>query len=181
MNLPLCSSALPAIVVVLATLAAGCSGSADSVGTTPAGDSPEGAPLFEAPSGDATADRIEGVWGGVLASTSSSWSFDARMRIAATSITFATRCQREDGANGAIVAVTSRARVTSTSLEILESKNDARTLDGVTCRAGSHPGKIGRCAPTALSKTDCFEMSGTSLVLHGATPLEELSLTKLSD
>ena len=117
----------------------------------------------------------------MLDATSSEWSFDTRVRISATSITFATRCQRTDGAKGGIAAVTSRARVTSSRMEILESKDDARTLDDITCRASTRPGSSERCSASALSRTECFEISGTSLVLYGATPLDKLELTKISD
>ncbi len=171
-----------ATFLLFGIFASGCSGSSDSDGSrSSANDSPVGAPLFEDSGSTATAGSVEGLWGGVLESPASTWSFDSRLRIGPTSITFATRCRASNGAEGAIAAVTTRARVSANEIAILESKEDKRTLGDITCRASSRPGSAKRCDAAAFTKTSCFELEGTSLTIYGDSPLDKLELTKLAD
>ncbi len=183
---------LPSWCLFVGLAASGCSGADGSVagGESPARssngsaagtDSPAGAPLFDTPSGSATRNSLEGVWAGVLEAPASDWRFDSRWRLTATSITFATRCVAPDGTESAIAAVTARARVSTSEIAILESKEDKRTLGDVTCRATARPGTAKRCGDDAFMKSDCFELDGTSLVVYGSSSLEKIELTKISD
>jgi hypothetical protein len=196
------SSFLRACPLLAALLTLGCSGS-DVTGTGPGRGSESGSPsesgsgsktgsgsgsasgsaaeaLFTAePGASATPDSLLGVWGGQMKELSV--TFDTRMKIGSSSVTFATRCVMDDGRESAVVAVTASARVTSDNIAILESKKDEKNTGGVTCRANARPGETKRCAKVDGFQKECFHLDGTALTFYGATPFEKLELTKISD
>jgi hypothetical protein len=167
----------------LACLAVGCSGASTGDGGAGGGGVPAvGASMFEAPSGAATPGSIYGVWGGTL--VQGDLAFDTRMKLASSTVTVASRCTRTtDGARSPIVGVTSAARITADSMQILETKSDT-TDDGVLkCTVGTTPLQLARCGadqPAGFER-GCFKLDGTKLVEFGTNGLDKLELTKLSD
>ena len=169
------------------TVLGGCSGSTAGVGNggrgggSPSGsDSVDGAPLFAAPDGDATPNVIYGVWGGSMKEPGV--TFDSRMRLARGAITFATRCEFDDGRESQIAAVTAAARVSDQEIAVLESKKDERRTGDITCRATAQPGTMDRCGDDRDGfEHDCFRLSGTTLTIFGSSSLDKVVMTKLSD
>ena len=149
-----------------------CSGSTTTgVSTQGGGDS-----LFVAPSGEATPDDIYGTWGGAM--KRANVTFDTRMRFAKDRATVAAKCQLDDGRTTDVASVTVTARVDANEITLLESRRDERKLGDFSCYANAHPETLKACADDFV-KTNCFELSGTSLTIYGEA--EQLELTKLAD
>ena len=194
------TSFLRSTLVLVALVSIGCSGSeldgtgpgrGGATGTgsgsepQPGGGSGSGSGsaaegLFSAdPGSTATPDSLLGVWGGSMKELSI--TFDSRMKIGSSSVTFATRCVMDDGRESAVVGVTAAARVTSENIAILESKKDEKNTNGVTCRANARPGETKRCAKVDGFQTKCFHLDGTQLTFYGDSPFDKLEMTKISD
>ncbi len=153
-------------------------GDGSGSGGSASGSAVEG--LFSAdPGAPATPDSLFGVWGGSMKELTV--TFDSRMKIESSNVTFATRCVMDDGRESAVVGVSAAARVTSDNITILESKKDEKNENGVTCRANARPGETKRCAKVDGFQTRCFHLEGTLLTIYGDTPFDKLEMTKISD
>ena len=162
--------------------ALGCSGSngngVSSSGGSSGGGTPDGDALYDAPTGEATPDVIHGLWGG--AANDGGIDFDIRIRLSPTQLTEAVRCTRgRDSTPTASVSV--KARITNEEIAVLESKTDERRGTDLSCKAAPRPASVTRCKGDRAIERDCFTLSGTSLVMYGASSLDTLRLTKLSD
>jgi hypothetical protein len=167
----------------------GCSGSTSGsdLGAAPNGPGKDNGSvagahdaLFEAPSNETvTPDDLYGVWGGTTKDLS--MTFDARMQLSASSVTFATRCILDNGSESSIVGVKVAARVGADEIAVLESKSDEKDTGGVKCRATTRPETTKRCERVAGFQKTCFWLDGRELTLYGNTPFEKLVFTKLSD
>jgi hypothetical protein len=194
--------ASPSLALFLSSFAllslAGCAGSDNVSGTgTPSGSSSGGSSsssggassssggspavdgLFQAPSGGATPDSLYGVWGGSLKDLS--FTFDSRIKLSESSMTFATKCVRDDGTQSAVVGVTVAARVNDAEIAVLESKQDEKKTGDITCRANARPGTTKKCEKVDGFQKECFALDGTKLVIYGTTSFDKMDLTKISD
>ncbi|MBX3203544.1 MAG: hypothetical protein KF764_00685 [Labilithrix sp.] len=188
--------------IALSLVLAGCSGSAaggdvDGPGGSSSGGSSSGGgassgsgdgsgsgsehdALFDAPSESAvTAGSIFGLWGG--ATKDLSFTFDSRMRLGQSTMTFATRCVRDNGDESAVVGVTVAARVDESEISVLESKKDEKKTGDITCRANARPGTTKRCDTDEGFRRACFVLDGTELTIYGMSSLDKVVLTKISD
>lgn len=184
--------ALHWLTVGVALAAFGCSGAsgsdvngssgssgANGGGAGPGGGASDGEALFDAPSGSATPGSIYGVWGG--SANDNGITFDMRMKMNASSMTVAARCERS-GTSTPVAGVTVKARITDSEIDVLESAQDERKNGDLTCRASPKPGSIPRCGDKDEGfEHDCFTLSGTSLTIFGTTSFDKMALTKLSD
>jgi hypothetical protein len=153
-------------------------GTATSTGTG-TGAGAAGEQLFAAPSGDATASSIFGLWGGVL--KSGELTFDTRMKLEAHSVTFGTRCRLPNGKTSAVASVVAAARVSTEEIAVLETKLDERKTGDITCRASSQVSSLTACAVVDGFQHDCFALDGLALVFYGTTPFDKIEMTKISD
>lgn len=176
--------------LLLAPLAGGCSSSATGTGTPDAGPTPgpgstSGTPpvapsydaLFAAPTTPAlTPDSLNGVWAG-----SGVYAGDLRLKISASSIVIALSCSSQPA-----VGLELAARITSSGISLLESKNVS--VGG--CRISAAPLDIPRCIVGSADSSGCYEVKGTVLsfgvdpVFIGANGTDgtfRRSFTKLSD
>ncbi len=141
-----------------------------------------GPTLFDAPSSTkATPDSLFGLWGGELQPVDG-WQYDIRLRLTEGTMTSAQRCTSPDGATGGVASVSASARIADDTIDVLESKDDAKTVGAVTCRVAVRPQHVPRCPDDAFTlKSKCFELSGTQLTLYGANDLDKEALTKIGD
>jgi hypothetical protein len=193
--------ALLCILHVSVIALAGCSGSNAAVGNgggTSAGDGNGGgsgsgggsssgsgsavaSSLFDTPSStDATPDQLYGLWGGST-KTFDEWTFDIRLRLAASDLSVATRCSTPSGDVGGLAGVAVKARVNDDEITVLESKKDEKKVGDVTCRANETPGTTVRCEKEDGFQTNCFVLDGDALRIYGNSPFDKLELVKISD
>lgn len=114
--------------------------------------------MFRAsPTASVTQGSIYGLWAG------SANGADVRIRLTPTSLTVAKRCWADDRASGGEVS----ARVTSSAIQVLESKSDihANSVTRSYCNVDIKPISIPQCTS---SDSDCFTVKGTTLDLGGA-------------
>jgi hypothetical protein len=151
------------------------------------------AALFGPPaSTDATPNSLNGLWAG----TSGYSNVDTRLVFTGSSIVLALKCDADP------IGISVVARVTSSSIKTLESKNwvaqkqPVGTSGGTktsasSCSLGVVPVEIPRCTSVVDSDANyestmlangCFFLSGTSLTFYNSEPLVgPAKLTKLSD
>jgi hypothetical protein len=118
--------------------------------------------LYEAPTGNSTANLITGRWGGAVQ------GFDVRWVLTPTQITVANRC------GDTIVGATAAAEINASSIRFLESKHS----EDNNCFVDIKPGTFTQCS--TQPKTNCFELSEKTLTVHGSA-LDEIAFTKLQD
>lgn len=99
-----------------------------------------------------TPDSIYGLWAG------SSNGADVRVRLTPTSVKIAKRCWTDDRASGGEVS----ARVSSSSIQVLESKSDihANSVTRSYCNVDIKPISIPACTG---GDSSCFSLKGTTL------------------
>lgn len=156
----------------------GGNGSSGSSGSSDTGNSEEGEALFAA-SGDATPDEILGVWANP-SEKDGSFTFDSRMRFSADTIEAAARCTRNDTDDSLVASVAASGRVSSTEVAVLEAKSDKRLKGDFKCEVNLTPRTTKACKPTE-TKSGCFVLEGTTLTIYGASELEKVEMTKVSD
>lgn len=148
----------------------------DSGAPTPQGEGPVDYASFFGPpsSADATPNSLNGLWAGLDA-----YSQDMRIKFGPSSIILAVKCSET-----VVVGIKITARVTATSIKILESKSETATsAASSTCRLAVTPDERPSCSDTG-SSSDCFELEGTKLDLRGFLATRytgTASFTKLSD
>ena len=118
------------------------------------------------------------MWGGTT--KLQTVTIDVRIRFDEGAILFAARCTSGDHAS-VDVAVSGKARISNDLMEVLESKEDVKTIAGTQCRASIQAGRTPQCGGTDASQTDCFHLSGTKLTMYGSSALSKLELTRISD
>ncbi len=149
-----------------------------SVATLPAAndgtESTEFDALFDAPASSKTTATVRGIWAGSFGYSQA----DVRVKIEGSSITAAMRCN-----NRTTVGVTVAAKVTETSIRVLESKASGTGFS--SCSVSFKPVSIPKCANT--NDIGCFtaddailEFSGEWLFQDSQTGPDP-SFTKLSD
>jgi len=131
------------------------------IGLTACADS-EFASLYEAPTGSSSANLITGRWGGSVG------GFDVRWVLSPTQVTVANRC------GDTIVGATAAAEINASAIRFLESKHS----EDNDCFVDIKPGMFTQCSTEP--KTNCFELVGKSLTVHGSV-LDEIMFTKLQD
>jgi hypothetical protein len=138
-------------------------------GTTPPASSEFDA-LFQPPNPSAkvTGNSLFGLW----AETGSGSSQDIRLKISDVSFTRAVRC--DEGSQGTeTVGVTATARVSNSSIELLETKSAVSASK--SCGVGVKVSQLTSCIGS--STYDCFELSGTQLTAYFDYPQTFLKLS----
>lgn len=154
----------------------GTTNDADNPSSGSSGDSADHEALFTA-GGDATPDSIFGVWGGTL--EEAGLRFDSRMKLDASSVTFATRCNA-GSETSAVVGVTVRARVSASEVAVLESDQNSVPFRNDSCRAQARVSTFKACTSEQMA-SNCFLLDGLELHFYGTNQFDKTTLTKISD